>query len=604
MINKKKNLDRVLFICGSFFVCSFLLYEIVYIIAVCITRIRFGIPADVREMASVKLVDYFIHGINPYKEVSVDMPYAWYDSGFIHLFFSVVFGRLFGVSSMAATFLPPVIMEILIVCIMIITLYKFTSNLYFSVLAGAINLLCLWRGTYCVSRPDVFCEFCVWISICLLLKNPRNKVNISICAFLACVVFFAKPVYVTYAMTIFLFLLIKDRKIAVLYCACGLGALMVISGIGIVCFPIYFSCFLSGLLFKTVAFMSVSHMYEQWIEFLKLMYPFLVILFTCGLKCFKPVLSSEKKIEWKDVKLYVTSAEGFFATNTILNCIALCYIGQMVGAWLWYYFFTLSHSVLSLTVLMLKRVTVTCKVGTQFYALNSFLIVIGYIANLFLAQHMAFLLIVLCFFVCGLIIVGRGEKTSRVDPKVKVPNGVGVFLSRDKGFAEEIGLCVLCAIVGINAFYQIGCMPHLEYASVNQDKSNWDKAYSTIETYASENIYLSMNTALYGIRNNMYIYDYGDNEYIIPPDELLLEYLGDSSMVQTHLQYWYADLDYKRRIIENIAAKYYSIIVTGWPFPDINMRAEFDEALSGNYEMIDSAFLCGVEAGFWIPKKT
>ncbi len=293
--------------------------------------IRAPYPTEYRDLATIQLTELFSRRVNPYSPES--SPPFFYLYGFL---FSLVVSLLARLQIIA---LLPLHKVATLLCVLAYSLLvslevrRQTRSLLLQAFAFALMLTTSWNTALFIVRPDSF-GLLIVLFVPFILRRSDSFAAIVLCAFLTLAAFYAKQYYLFIAAPVFLYLLFRNWRKAVLYGACvlllGAGSFLLVRAV----FPVFFYASLIAqansvggpfhyLLLQTAAFLS-----RTW--------PLLL------LSCY-PV---GRKLVWAGARTedsaggQQTGEPGLGLYYAILLFAAVCLfvLGKNTGAWLSYYY--------------------------------------------------------------------------------------------------------------------------------------------------------------------------------------------------------------------------------------------------------------------------
>ena len=292
---------------------------------------------------STKIINDLANGVNPYGEAWIDDPNAlpptYYESGFFHIFPAVVMTKL-GLSVFISQGITNIIYVILTMVMAYICIKMMTGKTILGLLASSLMYYVVNSRDYASTRPDTLCTCIILLIISIVYKDAgkSEKINEWLIAFLCVLQVFLKIHYgsITVAVVVYYFLksFRKDEKEKYkIPCWITLGCkAALITGIMIaftqICFPTFFSTFIVRVIYMAKSNTEnpdFAYLLGKWIEILLRWWPVIIpiiaghVISIVNLIGNKNEDGSEKQIQL------------FFIINTVVNIIALCYMGLWSG---------------------------------------------------------------------------------------------------------------------------------------------------------------------------------------------------------------------------------------------------------------------------------
>ena len=298
---------------------------------------------------STKVISDLANGVNPYGTEWLDDPNAlpptYYESGFFHIFPAVLITKL-GLSVFISQSVTNILYVILTMVMSFISIKLMTGNVPFGLLTSSIMYYVVNSRDYALTRPDTLCTCIILLIICIIYRDSKKseKKHEWLIAFLCVLQVFLKIHYgsITVAVVVYYFLksFRKDEKEKYkIPCWITLGfKAAIITGIMIaftqICFPTFFSTFIVRVIY--MAKMNTenpdfAYLMGKWIEIFIRWWP-VVIPMIAGLIISVTNLIRNKQNDYTDKQIEI-----FFIVNTIVNIIALCYMGMWSGNGLGYF---------------------------------------------------------------------------------------------------------------------------------------------------------------------------------------------------------------------------------------------------------------------------
>lgn len=305
---------------------------------------------------STKVIYDLGHGVNPYgKEWLKDpnaLPPTYYESGFFHLFPAVLLVKL-GVSVYYAQAIANIYHVALAMFAGFLCVKAYTKNRNYGLLAAAITYFVVFCNDYASTRPDTLCVALIYFVMFLIYKDYEIQISGAdnkfayiyewLIAFLCVLLVFLKIHYgsITAAVVVYYFVKMfrgkgsdtgdhcPAKKKIPRWIYLGLKAAVITIGMIAfvqILFPTFFSTFIVRVIemFKTnVGGKDYAYLMSKWVTIFCMYWPLIIAtLLGIGIN-FKNVIKN--KIEL------------FIAVNTIINIVALCFMGMWQGNGLAYF---------------------------------------------------------------------------------------------------------------------------------------------------------------------------------------------------------------------------------------------------------------------------
>ncbi len=298
---------------------------------------------------STKVINDLAAGVNPYGAAWIENPNAlpptYYESGFFHIFPAVLMTKL-GLSVFVSQSVTNIIYVILTMMMSFVCIKMMTGSVNLGLLASSVMYYVVNSRDYALTRPDTLCTCIILLIICIIYKDSKKseKINEWLIAFLCVLQVFLKIHYgsITAAVVVYFFLKSfkkeeKEKYKIPCWVTLGLKAAL-ITGIMIaytqICFPTFFSTFIVRVIYMAKSNTEnpdFAYLMGKWSEIFIRWWP-VVIPMAASLMTGVVNLIRNKQDNNSERQMEI-----FFIVNTIVNIIALCYMGLWQGNGLGYF---------------------------------------------------------------------------------------------------------------------------------------------------------------------------------------------------------------------------------------------------------------------------
>ena len=317
------------------------------------------IPNEYREAANVLLTRVFMNGENPYSLSSLngDLP------GFIYLY-----GPLYScVTAIIATVIPVnlVLVHYIVtfVCMILSGVFaakivrKYSRSLTAPLCAFLFLLVCHWRYGFVNAVPDSMALMLMVITLYVLLLEDF-KYKAGICAVLTLASFFTKQYFLLTAGTVFIYLIIYERKTAFRYVLdCVILSALLALIITLTC-PLFWTYTI--YLAKGPGAGVAGHVTKNGVKVTSGDYNLQQIMSVGGMFLFF-FLAETAGVVISVIKKKYTKADVLMFIHLAVSGICLVgYLGKNGGAWLSYYLELFIPALVMGALIMLEKLTEGC----------------------------------------------------------------------------------------------------------------------------------------------------------------------------------------------------------------------------------------------------
>lgn len=310
-------------------------------------------PAEYRDAAVLEVVQELSDGVNPYDLdylFTDEAPRVILDSGFLNVFPALLLVKLFRFSPAAALYLTGFIYLAASMGLIGVITKRLTGDLTLSLLSAVLLFFCLRRwGLLCI-RPDTMAEMLMLLLILSIVEDRSSFMDTILRAFFLVLIVYLKPHYALIGFAVLVYE-IRHRKLLIF---AGSGLIIFASSVLIVnaLFPTHLSVWGIRLyeMFTGVGGGSAGFSYAlgKWKRLFVMFFPvFLLTLYGAGKELLCICKGRRGKTE---------SGLSFLWLNTIVNGLALTYLGRHDGADLWYFYFMLLPSMILLAMYYLNGI--------------------------------------------------------------------------------------------------------------------------------------------------------------------------------------------------------------------------------------------------------
>lgn len=350
---------------------------ITYIVFYCTRLVAFSdFPAEVRDPAVAQVVNLFAQGINPYDAAYLstdEAPRVLLDSGFFNVFPAVLLVKLFHFLPLFSLYFMNLIYIVLAAALIYLLVWKLTKEHVLSLTAAFLELFCMRRSVLLVARPDTLAEVLLLLILYIFLTSIYLQREwtwqLPVTALLCVLIAFLKVHYATVALSILVFLAIRDRRKAFMFILWTFLAGVLITLAVYILYPTHLSVWIVRLyeMFISVArknsISTIMYVAGKW---KKLFIMFMPVFLITGFGFCAGIISSIRERSRGSKPADVSSmrlVDRFLIINIVINVFALLLLGKHDGASLWYFFYMLMPSMFLYASLFIKYKTANLKIG-------------------------------------------------------------------------------------------------------------------------------------------------------------------------------------------------------------------------------------------------